>query len=314
MSEYRRFVAYMYEYQKGEKKRNCGYVKVHARNGACRFEVRIQTPDMTNRILRAYGFVRRNGWILGLFLGEGMVKNRVCELHITTAEDHIGEEGYRLSELCGFWLDGEGETYISVWDEEPIDVSRFTLKLPAEPENDSEELHGNFENEEEMMTPEKTGSGVTEISVSPENDFPEVIAEEAADTKKPPTGLNERWDQFVYHYPPLRPLVDETAAFLRILPKDISFLGRGERDFMKNPFVQQGYIRYGYLLLGRRAEEGFILGVPGMYYDAQDKHLARMYGFPEFLKAERMEENMVLPEGEDMEQFGYWYHRITEEK
>ena len=31
MKEYRRFVAYVYEYQKGKKGRNCGFIRVEAR-------------------------------------------------------------------------------------------------------------------------------------------------------------------------------------------------------------------------------------------------------------------------------------------
>ena len=36
MSGYRRFVAYVYEYLKGKKENNCGFIKVEEREQQCR--------------------------------------------------------------------------------------------------------------------------------------------------------------------------------------------------------------------------------------------------------------------------------------
>ena len=44
MTGYRRFVAYVYEYQKGKKGRNCGFIRVEAREKRCRTEVRLNCP------------------------------------------------------------------------------------------------------------------------------------------------------------------------------------------------------------------------------------------------------------------------------
>ena len=35
---YRRFIAYVYEYRKGKKEDNCGFVKVEVRNHMCTIE------------------------------------------------------------------------------------------------------------------------------------------------------------------------------------------------------------------------------------------------------------------------------------
>ena len=39
LAEYRRFVAYVYEYQKEKKGSNCGFVKIEVRGEICRIEV-----------------------------------------------------------------------------------------------------------------------------------------------------------------------------------------------------------------------------------------------------------------------------------
>ena len=48
MSEYRHFIAYIYEYQNGDKKKNAGFVKVNIRNGICRIQMKIQTDSCGN--------------------------------------------------------------------------------------------------------------------------------------------------------------------------------------------------------------------------------------------------------------------------
>ena len=44
MAEYRRFVAYVYEYQKEKKGSNCGFVKIEVRGEICRIELHLQCP------------------------------------------------------------------------------------------------------------------------------------------------------------------------------------------------------------------------------------------------------------------------------
>ena len=45
MAEYRRFVAYVYEYQKEKKGSNCGFVKIEVRGEICRIELPVYTSQ-----------------------------------------------------------------------------------------------------------------------------------------------------------------------------------------------------------------------------------------------------------------------------
>ena len=56
-------------------------------------------------------------------------------------------------------------------------------------------------------------------------------------------------------------------------------------------------MKYHHLLLGKHQDGRYILAVPGLNRNVQDRNLAAMYGFPEFKKTE--EEN------------GYWYHFLS---
>ena len=60
MTGYRRFIAYVYEYQKGKKGRNCGFIRVEAREKRCRTGVRLNCPGLLpGALCEIFGFVRR---------------------------------------------------------------------------------------------------------------------------------------------------------------------------------------------------------------------------------------------------------------
>lgn len=62
MAKYQRFVAYVYEYQKGKKGNNCGFIKVEAREQVCLMEVHLRCPGLIAGMeCTVYGFVRRKG-------------------------------------------------------------------------------------------------------------------------------------------------------------------------------------------------------------------------------------------------------------
>ena len=42
MSEYKRFVSYIYEYVQGEKRESLGFVKVNARDGICKIQIHMR--------------------------------------------------------------------------------------------------------------------------------------------------------------------------------------------------------------------------------------------------------------------------------
>lgn len=284
MSEYRRFIAYIYEYQRGIKRANCGYVKVEVRNGICRLCLHLRPGRKLSGSLQVYGFVRAADRILGLPLGAAPLRNSACEFQISMPAAGIGDTAYSLSDLRGIWLkNGTDENYISVWDEEPVAVEQFTTELPGEIPG---EEHADAEAEPE---PQPAGGGEAVRDMRPDI----TAAQE-------PGSLAQRWEKFLYHYPQMQPFSDdEITQCIRIAPKDISFLKREEWQFSQNTFLRQAYMRYRHLMLGRHENGRFVLAVPGTCENPQEKHLARMYGFPFFKEAAE-------------QPFGYWYHFISE--
>ena len=139
MSEYRHFIAYIYEYQNGDKKKNTGFVKVNIRNGICRMQMKIQTDSGKNGTYSIYGFVHEGDWIYGISVGTAVLKKGLCEGVMTVPEEVFRQKGYTFDRLSGLWVQKTEETgtpqqeyFLTIWDERSVDWKQFVTELPEE--------------------------------------------------------------------------------------------------------------------------------------------------------------------------------------
>ena len=101
MAEYRRFVAYVYEYQKEEKGSNCGFVKIEVRGEICRIELHLQCPGlMPESTCSIYGFVRNRGLLDGILLGGCVTGEGKVECILEISAGNMGDSGKSLDEIC----------------------------------------------------------------------------------------------------------------------------------------------------------------------------------------------------------------------
>lgn len=97
---------------------------------------------------------------------------------------------------------------------------------------------------------------------------------------------------------------------VRVLPEELTSLVKEGRQFAENSFLLHGFYHYKHLLLGRRREkeqDNYVLLVPGMYLK-KNAYLAELFGFSEFLPAERSSTENAGVKG----LFGYWCAKIYE--
>ena len=133
MPEYKRFIAYFYEYIDGRKQKNAGFAKVELRNGMWRILFRIRPDQIPESPVQVFGFVRERGYLLGFLLGNMNSGYEIAEEWAYGAEKEIGHEKYRFGNLAGIWIQsGDGQKFITVWDDDPVDVQKFVLKIPGE--------------------------------------------------------------------------------------------------------------------------------------------------------------------------------------
>ncbi|MBQ5598667.1 MAG: hypothetical protein IIU67_01325, partial [Lachnospiraceae bacterium] len=72
MSDYRRLISYIYEYEGKEKGKNIGFVKIETRNGQCRLNVNAKRVYVGGNAIGVY-LLGQNGE--KTFLGNMFVRN-----------------------------------------------------------------------------------------------------------------------------------------------------------------------------------------------------------------------------------------------
>lgn len=163
--EYRRFVAYIYEYVNGRKQKNAGFAKLESRNGLLRMQVSLQKIPREEETLSIYGFVREGDWLPGIFLGQCSVRAGSGTLRLATPAAQVGGSRYSFGELCGLWAEGSsGRKYITVFDDEGVDTTKLVPELPGEKEAES----GAGDVVEEVPEIEARAGERTEVEVAAE--------------------------------------------------------------------------------------------------------------------------------------------------
>lgn len=93
----------------------------------------------------------------------------------------------------------------------------------------------------------------------------------------------------------------DLSACWKIQPQDLVHFPRRQCVLRNNRFLQYGYYNFGHLLLCKRADGRYILGVPGSY-DQQEQFMAGMFGFSCFKESPLIK----VKKGRG----GYWYRII----
>ena len=135
MSDYRRFIAYLYEYPNNRKGGCCGFVRVESQNGFCRMDFQIKSPSLPPETsVTVYGFIRQSGRMYGIPLGNLLAGRSSTSGKLFTHSDAIGQTDITLDELCGLILLCRQTGVIATqWDDLPIQPEFFSPTLPQEP-------------------------------------------------------------------------------------------------------------------------------------------------------------------------------------
>jgi len=156
LSEYRRFVSYIYAYNQGKKDRNVGFAKVEVREGILKVNIQLGGLRKESEGLDVYGFVRKEEKLYGIWLGE-MTMGAQALFHYEGDPKDLQESGYSLNELSGLWVKGNrGENYITVWDDDPIESMELEVevRILVEPEEIIQDEETVAESEEVMQAEE----------------------------------------------------------------------------------------------------------------------------------------------------------------
>ena len=137
MSDYRRFIAYLYEYPGSRKGGCCGFVRVESQNGFCRMDFQIKSASLVPETsVTVYGFIRQSGRMYGIPLGNLLAGRTSTSGKLFTPSDALGQTDVTLDQLGGLILLYRKTGVIATqWDDLPIQPEFFSPSLPKpEPE------------------------------------------------------------------------------------------------------------------------------------------------------------------------------------
>lgn len=117
------------------------------------------------------------------------------------------------------------------------------------------------------------------------------------------------WDNLRQDHAVFTPFEDREAECVQIELKDLRELPKRYWYMGNNSFLLHGFFNYRYLVVGRTGEGRWFIGVPGIY-QRQERVMAAIFGFPEFIAV--LSEQDYRDKGEPVGHFGCWYRYIEE--
>lgn len=142
MSEYKRFVSYVYEYRNGEKKHSCGFCRAEVRGSQCKLELHMKfSPFPYTPAFQVYTFTAGKERPVGIPLGEAAyTRGTVYGLFHLPARGIGGR--YDFQQLGGLIVQSDtGGLYATSWTDLPFNPENFLVQEDAmenTPEIDSE--------------------------------------------------------------------------------------------------------------------------------------------------------------------------------
>lgn len=121
MTDYKRMVSYMYQYENGIKRKNVGFVRVEAKGGQCKITLHMQLLGQLDSVFPTYLIQRGKKNIELIYLGDTLLKNQVMDSKLTADENNIMGSGAGLSDMGGLLLFLNDNIFFATeWDDKPV--------------------------------------------------------------------------------------------------------------------------------------------------------------------------------------------------
>lgn len=292
----KRFVTYLYEYDRGSRGRNIGFVRTDIRDHSCRMELHIRGLDYRKGKVPIYLVVAESR-PLGIPAGELLLTQGMGNATLSFPDLIIGESPYNIHQLQVLVIRlGNGNLLAASFVKEPAEGI----------------LNGSFALwEEDTAADAKPSSPEEKI---PENNIPEDrIAEEELPEEKT-SGVKESIVEKPREEKRVPVEAPPEVSYRRIELTDIRSLPRRNWYLSNNRFVVHGFFNYHYLILKTvKQPEGRkrYIGVPGIY-EQPERMMALLFGFPEFELSEEAKRARPQPDNDLTGAFGYWMCPVAE--
>lgn len=166
MSEYQRFISYMYEYRGNNRFANCGYARIDNRNQLLKLEIHMKiSSQSTEEPIHIYGCFQRDGQLYGVELGQHVPALGMVNWRAQCSSLGLSGTDISFSDLEGLILTDQSPlSYCSIWNDQsirPMDM----IPYPS-PES---EMMSEDEPEPEEPSPDNSSDFSVEANVSQED-------------------------------------------------------------------------------------------------------------------------------------------------
>ena len=178
MSEFRKFMSYIYCYQRTAKIKNTGFAKIAARDEELSMQISIRGmqlfPFGTGKV---YVCVQKGNLLQGICVGDMVFNGGMGVLNITTKRDNIMGEQVTLEEVCGLYIKIKEDKSVymaSAWNNVQMQYLEFVEGI----KKDNNQKENNVENITEDKLTQNTSNGIEVVEKESETKTGELQLEQ----------------------------------------------------------------------------------------------------------------------------------------
>lgn len=292
----KRFITYLYEYERETRAKNTGFIKVDIRGEESFIEVYVRNFMRTSATGTIYGFVREKG-LIGISIGEIQIEDGQGDLRIRVNSRQIMDSRFSIRDIVGIGIVFRDTAYLaSSWKDE------YASEIAAGEFG----LWKGFPLKEEVLSEDKFQIEETQqADLSQWSD--EQMQMEVAEVPSP-----EKKEE-----------LSDVVIYRKIELDEIHKLSSPNWYLCNNSFLVHGFWNYGYLVLKKEVkenEESLSLGIPGIF-EKPEMVMAVVFGFTEFqaISQEIVNANInaeiIIPIKEENQEpktgeFGCWFVKL----
>ena len=288
----KRFVTYLYEYDRTIRGRNVGFIRNDIRNDCCRMEIHIRGLERIKEKAPIFIIVRDSECI-GIPAGEVVISQGVGNACLELRGNRIGKTDYSVNNIQAVIVRyNGGKMLMGCYVQHPAgDLLSGTFTkweaqaTPASPTPDPDAARGVDINSSDLYPNSQSDLGIERNSsdLYPKN--PNNLGTESNSGDLYPYANNSQGTEAKAEE--ICPTSEEAAQspiYKRIAITDIRSLPSRNWHLCNNSFLVHGFFCYHYLILKTiNAPDGakMYLGVPGIYA-SQERMMALLFGFNDF--------------------------------
>ena len=271
----KRFVTYLYEYDRTIRGRNVGFIRNDIRNDCCRMEIHIRGLERIKEKAPIFIIVRDSECI-GIPAGEVVISQGVGNACLELRGNRIGKTDYSVNNIQAVIVRyNGGKMLMGCYVQHPAgDLLSGTFTkweaqaTPASPTPDPDAARG-------------VDSNSGDLYPNPQNDLG---TENNSGDLYPYANNSQSTEAKAEEICPTSEEAAQSPIYKRIAITDIRSLPSRNWHLCNNSFLVHGFFCYHYLILKTiNAPDGakMYLGVPGIYA-SQERMMALLFGFNDF--------------------------------